>query len=86
MERECSRYHLDPARVASTLQGEDPLDREAETLVVVLGAVAIFIWLGSGAERQPLTVNVPWMILLIAATLIFLVVCGGLLWKRTRFS
>src|SRR5262249_33203593 len=26
MERECNRYHLDPVRVASTLQGEDPLD------------------------------------------------------------
>ena len=42
--------------------------------------------LAFGAERQPLAVNPFWMIFLAAATLVFLVVCGTLLWKRTRFS
>jgi len=91
MERECSRYHLDPDRVAAILQGDDPLAREQsprrwwEFLVGVVAA-GMFVWLGSGAQRQPLSVNVFWMAVLSAATLVFLVVCGTLLWKRTRFS
>jgi drug/metabolite transporter (DMT)-like permease len=91
VDRECERYGLDRARVAAILQGDDPLSREESPrrwweLLVVLAAIGIFVWLGMGAERQPLSVNPMWMAILIAATLVFLVVCGTLLWKRTRFS
>ena len=49
-------------------------------------AVSVFVWLAWGAQRQPIAINVPWMIVLSVASLVFLVVCGFLLWKRTRFS
>ena len=91
MNRECERYGLDPVRVAATLQGQDPLDRQESRrspweLAVAVGALALFIWLAVGAERQPLAVNGLWIFVLSAATLLLLFVCGTLLWRRTRFS
>jgi len=91
MERECSRYRLESSRVASALRGEDPLSQSQPRrrwweLIVLAGAIAVFVWLGLGARRQPLAVNVGWMAVLITATLVFLIVSGVLLWKRTRFS
>jgi hypothetical protein len=38
------------------------------------------------AQRAPIKVDLVWMGILSAATLVFLVVCGLLLWRRTRFS
>lgn len=91
MQRECDRYGLDPARVAASLEGEDPLDAERPRrrwweLLVVAAAIGLFWWLAAGAERQPVHVNSLWMGLLIAATAVLVVVSGALLWKRTRFS
>jgi drug/metabolite transporter (DMT)-like permease len=92
MDRECGRYGLDPQRVAAILQGDDPLAREITTgrrwweLLIVAAAVGIFLWLASAAELQPISVSLPWMALLSMASLVFLVLCGALLWKRTRFS
>ena len=91
MQRECDRYGLDPARVAATLQGQDPLDRQAARrspweLVVAAGALALFVWLAMGATRQPIAVDGFWIAVLSAATLVLLALCGTLLWKRTRFS
>ena len=92
MNRECSRYHLDPERTAAILQGDDPLAREITTgrrwweLLIVAAALGIFLWLASVAELQPIAVSLPWMAVLSVASLVFLVLCGALLWKRTRFS
>jgi drug/metabolite transporter (DMT)-like permease len=91
MERECRRYELLPERVAAILQGDDPVSRESSKrsvweLLVAAGAMGIFVWLAFEARRQPISFNVFWMIVLSAATLGFLIVCGGMLWKRTRFS
>jgi len=91
MQRECTRYGLDERRVAASLEGGDPVAearprRRWWELVVVAVAAGIFWRLAAGAERQPVHVNVFWMGLLVTATLVLLVVCGGLLWKRTRFS
>jgi len=91
MERECTRYGLDRARVAVTVEGGDPLAGEQHKrrwweLAVVAGAVALFVWLAMGAERQPIPVSVPWMAALIVASLALLVACGAFLWRRTRFS
>ncbi len=91
VERECTRYGLDIERVTEAVQGDDPLSRQVhkrhwwEALVFV-AAVVIFVWLGAGAARPSIAVNTPWMVLLIAATLVALAVSGTLLWKRTRFS
>ena len=91
MERECRRYGLDVDRVAANLRGEDTLSREKSgrrwwEWGVFAAAIGVFVWLASGAERQPVTVNAVWMGVLIAASLAFLVAGGVLLWKRTRFS
>jgi drug/metabolite transporter (DMT)-like permease len=91
VERECVRYGLDRARVASSLLGEDPLARDKPVRHwwewgIMAAAVAIFVWLAAGATHQPVAVNLFWMAALVITTLVCLVVCGFLLWKRTRFS
>jgi drug/metabolite transporter (DMT)-like permease len=91
MERECDRYGLDNERVQSSLLGEDPLSRDKPVrhwweIVIVAAAVAIFVWLALGAEHQAVAVNLPWMTVLLVTTLVCLIACGLLLWKRTRFS
>jgi drug/metabolite transporter (DMT)-like permease len=91
MERECRRYELQPERVSAILQGDDPVSRETSKrsvweLLVAAGALAIFVWLALEAKRQPIAFDIFWMVVLSAATLGFLIVCGGMLWKRTRFS
>ena len=91
MQRECDRYDLDPKQIESTLRGEDPLSAQEPRrswweFVVIAAAVGAFVWLAAGAERQPIAINQGWMIILGAATLAFLIICGILLWKRTRFS
>jgi drug/metabolite transporter (DMT)-like permease len=91
MQRECDRYGLNPVRIEAILHGDDPLAREKPArhwweLLVAAAALGCFTWLAYGAERQPISVNLPWLVVLCMATLLFLVVCGFLLWKRTRFS
>jgi drug/metabolite transporter (DMT)-like permease len=91
MERECVRYGLDSQRVASSLLGEDPLSRDKPVrhwweAVIAATAVALFVWLALGAKHQAVAVNLPWMAVLLGATLVCLIVCGTFLWRRTRFS
>jgi drug/metabolite transporter (DMT)-like permease len=91
MEQECARYGMDSARVSSSLRGEDPLSKDQPVrhwweALIVIAAVAIFVWLAIGAEHQAIAVNLPWMAVLVVLTLVCLLVCGLLLWRRTRFS
>lgn len=91
MERECDRYGLDRREVAVTLEGHDPLQSRAPRrrpweLALAVAAVAVFVWLGFGTQRQDLPIHVGWLVGLSAAALVVLVVSGTLLWKRTRFS
>lgn len=91
MHRECGRYALDAESVASVVGGEDPLAGHARTSrwwewLIVLAACAIFVWLAIGTRAQRIYVNIPWMLVLIAGTLIPLFVVGSMLWRRTRFS
>jgi drug/metabolite transporter (DMT)-like permease len=91
MHRECDRYGLDRANVAALVNGDDPQAgskrgrRWWEWLIVCL-ASGIFVWLAWGTRAQPIAVNLPWMAVLIAGTLVPLGICGTLLWRRTRFS
>jgi drug/metabolite transporter (DMT)-like permease len=93
MERECDRYGLDRVRVEASLEGEDPLTEGGRAPVrhwweflVGFAAAGIFVWLAWGAAAQPIAANLFWMAVLIVATLVMLVVCGTMLWRRTRFS
>ncbi len=89
--RECRRYRLDEKRVEAAVAGEDPLGQEKRSrswweMAVFAAALAVFVWLAYGAEAQSLPMNWFWTIVLLVATLGFLLYCGWALWKRTRFS
>lgn len=91
MRRECSRYGLDPARTEASLQGQDWLAARGHArywweYLVVAAAVAVFLWLGAGAARQQIALNIPWLAALTAASLLMLLLAGALLFRRTRFS
>lgn len=91
MDRECARYGMDEASVAAAVRGEeafasDTPKRHWWEALVVLGAIGIFVWLGLGAASQQIAMNLLWMAVLTALSLVFLVVCGMILWRRTRFS
>lgn len=91
MERECQRYGLNRAEIAATLEGRDPLEARAPgrrpwELVLAAVAVAVFVWLGFGTQRQDLPIHWGWLAALSSAALAVLLVGGVLLWKRTRFS
>jgi drug/metabolite transporter (DMT)-like permease len=90
MDRECARYGLNTARVLAAVEGGDPISgrrgRRWWEVIVLAGAVAAFVWLAIGADRRPISANLGWMAVLSAATVLFLVIGGVLLWKRTRFS
>ncbi len=95
VERECRRYGLKRDRLIASMQGRDSAEngskpnrpwRSTFDLAILLGAIAIFVWLATGARRQPVAISPVPMAILIAATLAFLVGGGRLLWNRTRFS
>ncbi|HKU14863.1 MAG TPA: GRP family sugar transporter [Steroidobacteraceae bacterium] len=91
MERECARYGLDRERVAAALTGSDPASATRSSrrwweLLIVAAAVAIFVWLAFQAEQQAIAIDVPWLLILAAASLVLLVGGGMLLWKRSRFG
>jgi drug/metabolite transporter (DMT)-like permease len=87
MARECERYGLDARQLAAALAGEDSLAKETAArrwwdIPIVVAAV----WLARGTQRLPIAMNAGWTALLVIAMLAFLIACGTLLWKRTRFS
>lgn len=91
MHRECDRYGLDPVRIAAAVRGDDPLASEKPRrrwweFLIAAAAIAVFVWLGSAAQKQPIAISAGWVALLITASLALLIACGALLWKRTRFS
>jgi len=90
-ERECDRYGLDAEKVSAVVAGNDPLAEHPPVrhwweAVVMIVAVGIFVWLGIGTVSQHLSLNMPWMIVLVVGTIVPLGLCGTLLWRRTRFS
>jgi hypothetical protein len=91
VKRECGRYGLDPERIAAAVSGGDPVALEKPRrrwweLLIAAAALAVFVWLGLGAQKQPIAINVTWGAALAAASVVLLIACGALLWKRTRFS
>ena len=89
--RECERYHMPEAAVAAAVRGEEaagtaPRKRNGFEAVVMLLALGIFVWLAFDAAHQEIAFNQGWMAVLALISLVFLVVCGRELWRRTRFS
>lgn len=91
MNRECARYGMDAAKVATVVAGDEPIEEQThrrhwwEWLIMAV-AVGVFVWLAAGTRAQDLAINLPWTIALVAGTIVPLIVCGTLLWRRTRFS
>ncbi|HUA93296.1 MAG TPA: EamA family transporter [Terracidiphilus sp.] len=91
MQRECERYSLDSGTVAAVVSGDDPLaehphERRWWEVLIMLAATGVFVWLAVGTRAQHIYVSLPWMLILIAGTLVPLGVVGTMLWRRTRFS
>jgi drug/metabolite transporter (DMT)-like permease len=90
-DRECERYGLNVEKVSALAAGNDPSSEHPPVrhwweAVVMIVAVGIFVWLGIGTVSQHLSLNMPWMIVLVIGTVVPLGLCGTLLWRRTRFS
>ena len=96
VERECLRYGLKREVLIASLEGGDALEsaglernrprRNKWDLAMLLGGIAVFVWLAMNAGHQPIAINRVPMAVLIAATFALLVGGGFLLWRRTRFS
>ena len=89
--REWERYQLDPPPPEAAAPGEDTVAKQGVArhwwdVPIVVAAVGVFLWLARGARRPPMAINLSWTVLLALAMLGFLVACGRVLWKRTRFS
>jgi drug/metabolite transporter (DMT)-like permease len=89
--RECLRYRLRLEDALASQRGEDIVAREVPARrwydgLIVAAAVAVFVWLGYLAKIPPIRINIGWMFALVLAMLLFLVICGWVLWKRTGFS
>jgi drug/metabolite transporter (DMT)-like permease len=89
--REWERYQLDPPPPEAAAPGEDPVAKQGAArhwwdVPIIVAAVGVFLWLARGARRPPMAINLYWTLLLALAMLGFLVACGRVLWKRTRFS
>lgn len=90
MERECTRYGMDPARVAAAVRGEDATGAASPKRhwwegLVVLGALGCFVWLGLQATSQQLSLHLGWMVVLVVLSLVMLFAGALMLWRRTRF-
>lgn len=91
MKRECNRYGLKPDRLAAILEGHDPISRTSPTRspwewLIAAGAMGIFVWLAVVAKPQAIQFSALWAVVLATVAFVFLIVCGTILWKWTRFS
>jgi glucose uptake protein GlcU len=89
--RECERYGLNLELTQASQRGEDVVAREKPArrwwdVLIVIGAVAVFVGLAKLAEVPSIHMRLGWAAGLVAAMLFSLAACGALLWKRTHFS
>jgi len=91
VERECERYGMDVERITAIGEGHDPLSEEKGQrrwweALVVLGAVAVFVYLAMSAQVPGIEMDGFWTAVISVATLGILAVASVLLWRRTGFS
>lgn len=89
--RECERYGLSLDRATASQRGEDLIADEAPAhrwwdALIVIGAFAIFVWLGAWSHIPSIPMNGKWIAALVGLMFLFLFGSGWVLWKKTRFS
>lgn len=91
ISRECALYDMNLVEVISIQNGEEPPSSRAygrkwwDYLILVI-AVAVFVWLAQDAKRPPLAINYGLAGFLIIVMLVFLAAGAWVLWRRTRFA
>jgi hypothetical protein len=88
--RECDRYHLDYLQTLRSLSGVEGEDRESvrhwwDYLIMVV-AVAFFVWFAASATVPPMNLNPFWIGILGVASLGLLAAGVFRLWRTTGFS
>ena len=88
--RECDRYNLSYTQVLRAYSGNDFGDEKESRrwwdYLIVLAAIAIFVYLGVNATVPQLAMNYRWMAVLGAILIGTLGVCGWQLLRKTGFS
>jgi len=89
-QRESDLYAIDPAFVASSMEGkeksETPFRRTWLDWSLVVAATAIFVAFGALAVIPHMAINWIWLAGLASAMLVVLVSCGIMLWRTTGFN
>ena len=89
--RECVRYDMDTDLTIAAQQGEEyPSSnlhgRRWWDYVILIAAVAVFVYFAAVATVPPLAINFAFATILIGIMMLFLLAGGWILWKRTRFA
>jgi drug/metabolite transporter (DMT)-like permease len=89
-QRESRRYHIAPEYVEARMQGmqvagESKPSRTLLDWVLVACASGVFVVFASMAHAPEMPFHWTPAVLLIVVTLALLLVCGGALWRTTRF-
>jgi glucose uptake protein GlcU len=91
--REVRRYAVPKDYVQSGLTGQTHASesglaqpRRKLDLLIVCAATAVFVWMAAVARVPDVAMNWSAVLLLTALLLVFLVTCGTVLWRTTRFS
>jgi len=89
-QRESDLYAIDPAYVASSMEGkeksETPFRRTWLDWSLVVAATSIFVAFGMLAVIPHMEINWIWLAGLTSAMLVVLVSCGIMLWRTTGFN
>jgi glucose uptake protein GlcU len=90
IRRECDRYGLNLDTTLRIHHGTEP-EAAAERrpwwdYFILLVALGVFVWAAAAVQIPRVALNIPWVVALSVILLAVLAVCGGLLWKRTRFA
>jgi len=96
LQRECTRYNLDPIRVLRAYSGTKPNDDENGSrdgwdydwwdYAILIAAAAVFVCLGLNATVPALAMSFTWLWILAAVLVASALAAGWGLWKATRFS
>jgi len=88
--RECDRYKFDLSETIKAYHGEHSASASDEKrpwwdFLILALAGAIFAWLAIDVRRPVIAMNLPNTVILTAILFVFLIGCGWMLYRETRF-